>query len=108
MRADGGIYRFRLHADVPMAEVRESLKLAVLAAEGLHGAAQVRLDFAYCADDEKRALVLEARGEAGIAVVRMFTGFLSQQIGETGFRVERVALRRDAESAAPVHVSQGA
>ncbi len=107
MKADSRIYRFRLHANVPMAEVRESLKLAILAAEGLHGAAQVRLDFAYCADDEKRTLVLEARGEAGIAVIRMFTGFLSQQIGETGFRVERVALRRDADTATPTHAATG-
>jgi len=99
MQTDHGIYRFRFDPDVPMADVHESLKLAIFAAEGLHGAARVRLDFAYCADDGKRALVLDARAEAGRCVARILTGFLTQQFGETAFRVERVTQQRETDLA---------
>ena len=88
MHTDHGIYRFRFNQDVPMAEVHESLKLAIFAAEGVHGAAQVRLGFGYCCDDATRCHVLDARAEAGCTVVRIFTGFLTQQFGEEAFRVE--------------------
>jgi len=103
MQTNRGIYRFRFDPDVPMAEVHESLKLAIFAAEGLHGAARVRLDFAYCADDAKRSLVLDARAEAGMAVTRVFTGFLTQQFGETAFCVERVGSQREADLVAVGH-----
>jgi hypothetical protein len=103
MQTERGIYRFRCDPEVPMAEVRESLQVAILAAEGLHGAARVRLDFAYCADDAQRALVLDARAEAGMAVARVFTGFLTQQFGETAFRVERVG---PPQESAPVNADR--
>jgi hypothetical protein len=91
------IYRFRFDQGVPMRDVHESLRLAIYAAEGVHGRSQVRLDFGYCADDEKHSLVLDARAEAGRTVARIFTGFLTQQFGEEAFRVERVGQHREAD-----------
>jgi len=84
------IYRFRFDPAVPMPAVHESLRLAICAAEAVHGRPQVRLSFGYCADDEQRSAVLDARTEAGGTVARIFTGLLTEHLGEQAFRVERV------------------
>jgi len=96
------IFRFRFEPHLPMREVRDSLELAILAAEGVHGPAQVRLDFGYYADDEKRSLVVDARAEAGRTVAQVFIEFLTQQFGEHTFRVERVGQQREADLVAEV------
>ena len=96
------IYRFRFEPDAPMKDVHESLLLSILAAEGLHGSSCIRLDVSFCTDDDKRALVVDARTEAGHTVARIFTNFLTRQFGEEMFRVERVGCQRDNDVVAAV------
>lgn len=94
-------YRYRFADNVPLQEVEESLLLAVLAVESLHGRSPVRLDAAFCLDREKRSCVVDAGSEVGRAIARIFTGFLTRQFGEDAFRVERPGVQT-AEAAAPV------
>ena len=93
------LYRYAFTANTPMDDVEESLLLAVLAAECLHGRARVRLEAAFCLDSEKRSCVVDATSEVGGAIARIFTGFLSRQFGEEAYEVERV--NQDRPSSTP-------
>ena len=84
------VYRYRFNRAAPMGDVRDSLHLAIFAAEGLHGRAQVRLDAGYHVDEEKRACVVDAAAPVGRTVAQVFTGLLTRQFGEDAFTVERV------------------
>ncbi len=84
------IYRYRFEATVEMQEVRELLASAICATEDLLGPARVRLDFAFCADDRERSLVLDARTAAGQTVACLLTGLLAREFEETAFTVQRV------------------
>lgn len=84
--AEAFVYRFE--GAVPMEEVRDSLLLAALAAEGLHGATRVRLEARFALDPEERSVRIAATNGVGRDLARIFTGLLSQQFGEGGFSVE--------------------
>jgi len=85
------IYRFRFDHTVSMDRARDLVAHAILAAERIHGAARVRLDCGYCADDEKGSLVVDARTKAGQTVATIFTDLLLGEFDMTAFDVERVA-----------------
>lgn len=93
-------YRYDFDAKLPFQDVEESLLLAVLATECLHGRTQVRLDAYFCLDPSKRTCVVDAATEVGQAIARIFTGFLIREFGEEDFRVERI------ESACKWHVAK--
>ncbi len=84
------VYRYHFDEKVSLAEVRDSLFLAVFSTEGLHGRSQVRLDAAFCLDEKKRACVVDAATPVGQAIARIFTEFLTREFGEEAFTVERV------------------
>ena len=82
--------RYRFTEAVPMQEAEDSLLLAVLAVEGIHGRSKVRLDASFTLDAEKRACVIDATTEVGQHISRVFTTFITKQFGEEAFRVERL------------------
>lgn len=84
-------YRYEFRPNVPLREVEESVALAILAAEGVHGEAQVRLDAGYDLDEAGHACVIDATTAVGETIARVFTGFLRKEFGEDAFTVERVA-----------------
>ena len=84
------IYRYNFDSKVQLKDVEDSLLLAVMAAESLHGRTMVRLDASFCLDPKKRSCVVDAATEIGRAIARIFTGFLSREFGEDAFKVERV------------------
>ena len=84
-------YRYEFEPEVSLHEVEESIALAILAAEGVHGEAQVRLDAGYAIDEPARACLIDASTAVGETIARVFTGFLRKEFGEDAFRVERVA-----------------
>ena len=85
------LYRYHFAATVPLRDVENSLLLAVLATECLHGRSLVRLDASFCLENDKRACVVDAATEVGLAIARIFTGFITREFGEKAFKVERVA-----------------
>ena len=91
MTMNSQIYRYRFGTTVPMRDVEESLLLAAMAAESLHGRSLLRLDGAFCLDAEKRAAVVDGGTDVGQAIAKIFTGFLSKEFGDQAFQVERVA-----------------
>lgn len=84
------VYRYSFDDKAGMADVRDSLFLAVFSAEGVHGRAQVRLEAAFSLDEKSRACVIDGATPAGRTVARVFTELLTRQFGEDAFTVERV------------------
>jgi hypothetical protein len=88
MHAEAHRYRFKEHIDPLGVEV--ALHLAIMAAEGLYGEAQVRMDAGYAIDESIRAIVVDASTPVGQDVCAMFTHFLLRQYGWDAFTVRRV------------------
>jgi hypothetical protein len=84
------LYRYNFDSKVPFREIEESLLLAVLAAEGLHGRSLVRMDASFSLDRTKRSCVIDAATEVGRSIARIFTGFISHEFGEEAFKIERL------------------
>jgi len=82
-------YRYTFGPVVSMQEVEETLMLAALAAEGIHGRSRIMLDAAFRLDPAARTCVVDAGTPAGESIATVFTEFLSREIGEGAFRVER-------------------
>jgi hypothetical protein len=83
-------YRYQIASAVPFSEVEESLLLAIIAGECLHGPSRARLEAAYCTDQKTRACVLDASTEVGRDIARIFTGLLTKAFGDRSFKLERV------------------
>jgi len=92
------IYRYTFDANIPHQEIEDSLLLAVMAAESLHGRSPVRLDASFYLDTRRRICVVDSTTEIGQAIARIFNGFLTSEFGEAAFKVERVA---EAETTTP-------
>jgi hypothetical protein len=84
------VYHYTFGTDVPIEEVEATLLLAVLAAEGLHGEAEVRLEGAHSFDPGRRLCVIEADTAVGRDINRLFVSFIRHEFGADAFRVERV------------------
>jgi hypothetical protein len=83
-------YRYRFAERVGLRDAGDTLLLAVLAVEGLFGAARVRMDFAFATDEAIRVIVVDASTDVGQAVSGIFTAFLSREFGPDAFCIRRV------------------
>ena len=86
---DKEIYCYRFCQTCPAREIEETIQLAVLAAECLHGPSRVRLEASYCMDEAKNACVINATTDVGRDIARFFTGFAIREFGEESFTVRR-------------------
>ena len=84
------IYKYRMTSSVDMKEVEETLLLAVIAAEGLHGRSKINLDASFCLHEEARVCEVDASNDVGRDIARIFTGLLTTEMGESAFKVERM------------------
>ena len=99
------LYRYNFDSSVPLRDVEESLLLAVLATESLHGRSLVHLDASFCLDTGKRSCVVDAATDVGRAIASIFTGFLTREFGEEAFKVERIV---DGTEVSPAMSATGA
>ena len=90
-------YRLEFAPEISLDEVVLTFGLATYSAEGIHGAARVRLEAKYHRDDEGHALVMNAQTPVGLTVVRILTALLTREFGEDSFRVR---LQEPAETGA--------
>ena len=82
-------YRYTFHTSVPMGQVSNALFLAGLAAEAIHGRARVQLDGDFRTDSATRSAIIDATTETGQTIARIFTEFISRELGEQAFTVVR-------------------
>ena len=102
------LYRYSFQIPVALDQVEDSLLLAVMAAEGVHGQSQVRMDGEFLLDESKRACVVDATTPVGETIARVFTTFLVREFGEDAFAVERVASEeRIGRPEMPLHTRNG-
>jgi hypothetical protein len=85
-----GIYRYCFDARLSLEEVEDTLRLALLATEGLHGEAQVHLDASHAFNSTRRSCVIDATTTVGVDFNRLFTQFLRREFGPESFQVERI------------------
>ena len=84
------VYRYRFDKEVPANDLEESLLLAVLAIQCLHGESRARLDARYCLNAGDRTCVIDASNDIGRDLNRVFTGFVSREFGDGSFKVDHV------------------
>lgn len=85
------VYQFEFTPLVDITEAEATLQLAIIAAEGLFGEAQVRMTVSYHAVPAHRVIHVDGGSESGDAVVRIFTSLLTCEFGPDEFTVRRVA-----------------
>ena len=85
------LYRYLFDSTVPMPELENTIVLAIIATESLHGETQARIDISHAFDAERRACVIDATTAVGRDFNRLFVGFVTREFGADCFKVERVA-----------------
>jgi len=70
-----------------MDEVEDSLLLAALATESLFGRALMRMEACFRLDIKQRVCTVDGSTAIGRALACIFTGFLSREFGDRGFRL---------------------
>jgi hypothetical protein len=78
---------FRRHLDLD--DIEDSLTLAVIGAENLHGRSKVRLDGWWRLDRQRRSCAIDGSTQVGQDIAHLFTGYLAKEFGETAFTVRR-------------------
>ena len=87
-----GIYRYTFNTETTPEEIECTLLLSVVAAEALHGEAQVRLDAFYSLDRKQKLCDIDATTKVGQDLNRLFVGFISREFGTDAFVVSRSSL----------------
>lgn len=85
-----GTYRIHFDDSVPLDDVEDTLQLAVIAAEALHGQPQVRLEAGYRMDLAARSCLIHATSDAGRDLLQIFIGYLTEEFGQQSFSVRRI------------------
>ncbi|MCP4662412.1 MAG: hypothetical protein GY856_44000 [bacterium] len=81
-------YRYQFPEGADMADVENTLLMAVIAAEGIHGRARVRIDADFDVDHDQRTCRVSSCCVAGESIARVFTEFLLLERGDDGFEVD--------------------
>jgi hypothetical protein len=88
-------YRYTFKRYVSMDDVQDSLTLATLSTEQLHGRARIRLDASFRLDRQRRTCTIDAETAVGRDLAKLFAGYLSAEFGDQAFRVRRTEADRD-------------
>ena len=83
-------YRYLFRGDIALGEAEETLLLALVAAEGLFGEAQVRMDAGYAVDHSIQTIIVDASTDVGQAVSAIFTAFVLREFGRHAVHVRRI------------------
>ena len=85
---------------VPMHEVEDTLQLALLAAESVHGAEQVALDDPASVDRRGQRVVIDTSTPPGHTTALVFLGYVRREFGSEVVRVKRFAAAAEIAGAA--------
>ena len=83
-------YRYRFADSDDLQEAQKTLRLAMLAAEGIFGEALVQMDAACVIDESIDVIVIDASTPVGKVVNKVFTIFILREFGPRAFQVMRV------------------
>lgn len=91
------IYRYVFDSTVHMTEIRDSLRLAILAVESMHGRFRVLRDLAVECDFTRREVIVDGSTEVGRNLSDIFAGYVSREFGDDAFTVAREVLHTSPE-----------
>lgn len=83
------LYHVTLKPGVRLSDAELTLKLALLAAEGLHGSRRTKAACSFHRDPLRHGLTLRANARVGATVARVLTSFLTHEFGKGAFSVRR-------------------
>ena len=83
------VYNYSFSKHVPVDDIEDSLMIAALAAEALHGRASMKQDASFCLNKKTRVCVVDAETPVGCDIARILTTFITRGYGERAFTVER-------------------
>lgn len=92
------VYRYNFAKHIPISDVEDSLMIAALAAEALHGRAAMKLDASFYLSKKTRTCVIDAETPVGCDIARILTTFITKGYGERAFTVERTEERTNNRS----------
>ncbi|MCW5775966.1 MAG: hypothetical protein KIS87_05975 [Phycisphaeraceae bacterium] len=82
-------FRFQFTPDVNLAEADGTLRLSLLATEGLHGEARVRTEVTFAVDPVRAEIRVAGGGIVTEHVVQIYTALLTHEFGREAFTVRR-------------------
>jgi len=80
-------YKYQFARRVRLQDAEDTLLLALLAAEGIHGRPRVRMDSAYAVDPAVRTIVVDSSTDVGQDVCGIYTSFLTKEFSGQAFDV---------------------
>ena len=83
-------YRYKFLSLTAAAQAEETLLLAMVAAEGLHGESRVRMDARYATDPKLFTIVVDVSTVVGEDIASIFTAFIARELGQGKFLVHRL------------------
>lgn len=75
-------YCYQFKDKVPVLDIEETLMLALLAVESMHGRTRVRMDGRFRLDKKERVCVIHAGTRIGEDLAKIFTGFVTREFGD--------------------------
>lgn len=82
-------YQFKFSPQVDLNEAEASLRLAVMACEGLFGESRTRMEVAYSLDAKTSTITVDGRTAPGEAAIRIFASYVSREFGSDAFVISR-------------------
>jgi hypothetical protein len=98
------VVTFSFEAAVPMEDVRATLRLALLAAECLHGEDRVRLEAHVSIDPAQHTCSIETGFEVGRTLAILFGGYIRREFGDSAVTFQSSNPTVDA-STTPIDVT---
>ena len=83
------IYKYDFAKHVPVSDIEDSLMIAALATEALHGRAAMKMDAYFCLDKKAHSCVIDAETQIGSDIAKILSTFVTKGYGESSFKVER-------------------
>ena len=83
------IYRYRFARTVPVRDIEETLMLALMAVESLHGRARLRMDGRYRFDKKQRLCEIDATTKVGADLAEIFTGYATREYGDDAVAIKQ-------------------
>ena len=88
--------RYEFKDGIDFAEVEDTLYLALVGTESIHGEVPARLEAGCIVDRPARSCLLACSGPVGRDLNSLFCGFLRKEFGPAAFRIERLGLSEAA------------
>jgi hypothetical protein len=82
------VFKYRFADWVAFSDIQDTVFMTILAAEGIHGHAEVRLHPSHTLDEETRTCVVDGSTPVGQTIARVLTCLLTREFGEEAFTVE--------------------